>query len=60
MLNVVICGMKDCDMKDMNALCQDKQLIGLADTDALEDAFKLLTANLVAFYSAASTTDFIE
>ena len=51
-MRLVICGMKDCDMKEMNALCQDKQLIGLADTDALDDAFKLLTASVAAVSSS--------
>jgi uncharacterized protein YegL len=47
-MRLIVCGLPGCDMKEMNALCQDKQLIGLADVDALGDAFKLLTASVAA------------
>ncbi|MCR4646750.1 MAG: VWA domain-containing protein [Oscillospiraceae bacterium] len=51
-MRLIICGMDQCDMKEMNALCRDKQLIGLQDASALDDAFKMMTASLAAVSSS--------
>ncbi len=56
-MRLIICGIPGCDMKEMNALCKDKQLIGLADVDALDDAFKLLTASVAAVSGSVVTDD---
>ena len=51
-MRLFICGMGQCDMQEMNALCDDKQIIGLADTDALKEAFQLMNTSVADFYAA--------
>lgn len=58
-MRLIICGMDRCDMQEMNALCQDKQLIGLRDTDALQEAFKLFTASIASVSSSVVSDDVI-
>jgi len=55
-MRLIICGMDQCNMTEMNNLCEDKQILALRDTDALQDAFKLLTAS-VAAVSQSNVTD---
>jgi uncharacterized protein YegL len=56
-MRLIVCGMPGCDMQEMNALCPDSQLVGLRDTDALEEAFKLLTASVAAVSASVVTDD---
>jgi len=55
-MHLVICGMEQCNMNEMNNLCAEKTLIALRSADALEEAFKLLTSAVVSYW-AVHTSD---
>lgn len=54
-MRLIVCGMDQCDMSEMNQLCDEKQILALRNTDALKDVFKLFTASVAAV--SQSTVD---
>ena len=47
-MRLVVAGLDQCDMTKMNSLCEKIQLIGLSETDAIEQLFKIMIASIAA------------
>ena len=47
-MNLVVCGMDQCDMSAMAELSPDAKIIGLANTDAINDVFEMIKHSLAA------------